>query len=362
MQLRYEARLPAEQLLGEHLPQQVVVAVPLAPAVERDDEQVAALELLQHPARPRALDGGVAKVSAQACEDGGPGEEGQLRPGELLEHLFAQVALDVAVVPGGATGDRAPRVGLDRQCGDVEGDGPPLGAVEQVAEGAGVRGGPRTAQQLPGLVRGHREVTHAEFQDVPLQAQAGQGQGQGEPRGHGDLPTRGQSQGDLGQHVVALAVRDRLDVVENQHRSWCLAPDCVHEPRDGGHSGALDQAFEPTRIDRPEALQRGSQAAHEHGGIVVALVARQPRAIGVLRRRPLREHGGLAVAGGRDHGDDRHGTGCSDRGQDARTWRDAGPGMGPLELGLPQADRKGTASSRRRRLRPPRRRPHHQRI
>ena len=59
--------------------EQVVVAVPLTATVQRNHEQVASFELLEHPGRPPAADHGVAERSAHPVENRGADEEADLR-------------------------------------------------------------------------------------------------------------------------------------------------------------------------------------------------------------------------------------------------------------------------------------------
>src|SRR6185312_15636589 len=64
-----QAGLGARELLAQHIPEQMVITEPLAPAVEADQEQVRTLNLLQpgdpiRPARDR-----VADRAAQPLQD-----------------------------------------------------------------------------------------------------------------------------------------------------------------------------------------------------------------------------------------------------------------------------------------------------
>ena len=63
------------QLGSEQLTEQMVIAIPLASAIEGDHEQVAALEAVEDARGSACADGDVAERAAEAIEDGGPDEK-----------------------------------------------------------------------------------------------------------------------------------------------------------------------------------------------------------------------------------------------------------------------------------------------
>ena len=82
----------------KHLPEEVVVAIPVALMVEGDDEQVVVLQPLERLRGVVALEHRVAEGGAHAVEDGCPNQEvelGRLHVGELLG---PQIVRDEAVV------------------------------------------------------------------------------------------------------------------------------------------------------------------------------------------------------------------------------------------------------------------------
>ena len=182
VQPRHEVRLPAQQLLGEHLPQNRVVAVPLPTPVERDDEEVAALELLQHAHRSGAPDGGVAQRAAHPREDRGSGEERQFRHPRAAPGPPHAGTSGVHRPLGAASPAPRARAASIVSPARYRRDGPALGAVEQVAEGVVVRRGARAAQQPARLAGGHREIGNTHFEDAPLQDAAGAAAGGGAVR------------------------------------------------------------------------------------------------------------------------------------------------------------------------------------
>src|SRR5918994_1298605 len=75
VQGRLDRRVEAIELATEHVPEEVVVAVPLTASVERDEEQVRSVDLLEHSRRVRALQDVVTYPRRQAIEHRGPNQE-----------------------------------------------------------------------------------------------------------------------------------------------------------------------------------------------------------------------------------------------------------------------------------------------
>ena len=98
----------------EHVGEEVVVAVPVAPVIQRDEEEVAALQGRQPRAAARLAGDGVAQRAAQPVQDGGVQQEAAHRRGLALQHLLDQVVHDVAVIPGERP-DEPGRVGAPLQ-------------------------------------------------------------------------------------------------------------------------------------------------------------------------------------------------------------------------------------------------------
>ena len=88
----------------EQLAEQVVVAVPLAATVERDHQEVAALQLLEDVRPIRSADDRVAERTAHAVEDRRAGEEGNIGLRHPVQELGTKVIADEPIV----TGDREP--------------------------------------------------------------------------------------------------------------------------------------------------------------------------------------------------------------------------------------------------------------
>ena len=90
----------AEQLVPQQLAEQVVVAVPLAAVVERDQERVRPLDVSQHRRRASTVDHLVAQRSAEPVQDRRRQHEGTGLRRLAGKNLRGQIVNDVAVISG----------------------------------------------------------------------------------------------------------------------------------------------------------------------------------------------------------------------------------------------------------------------
>ena len=158
----------------QQLAEQVVVAVPLAATVQRNHEQVASFELLEHPDRPFAAGHGVAERSAHPVEDRRAHEEADLRAREAAQQLGVEVFIDEAVVAAEAE-SRGWGTGLDRERGQVEAGRPSLRTLhERVGFGRG-HIGTGLSKESGSLLFGHGEVVDADLHHSAVHPEPGQG-------------------------------------------------------------------------------------------------------------------------------------------------------------------------------------------
>ena len=127
VELRHQVGLAPRELGLEQVAEEVVVPVPAAAVVERDDEQVRVLELCQRLGRVGAVEDRIAQRRGHPVEHRGPREELDVVRPQLGEVLRAQVVRHEPVVaaearngrgratPGArARRGRAPRASLRR--------------------------------------------------------------------------------------------------------------------------------------------------------------------------------------------------------------------------------------------------------
>ena len=134
VQQRDLLRLLAEQARPQHVGEQVVVAVPLPPIVQRDDEQVGALQGRDHLAAVVAAGDGVTQRSGEPVENRRLQQEAANRIRLMRQHLLDQIVDEVPVVAG-EPGDEAARVlaALQGERGELQRGDPPLGPLLQDA-------------------------------------------------------------------------------------------------------------------------------------------------------------------------------------------------------------------------------------
>ena len=332
---------------SQHVCEQVVIAVPLPPVVERNQEQVAAIEGLEHGLAAALPGDRVAQRAVEPVQDGGVQQELADLAGLALQHLLDQVVDDVAVVPREA-GDEPGDVvsSLHRQRRQLQGGDPPFGTPLQRRH---VRGRQLQAHHLVevrrSLVRREPQVGGTDLDQLATRSQPRQRQRRVSAAGDHEVQPRRQVVEQERHRVLDLAGVDQVVVVEHQHDVAAGRAEVVEQRRQHHlDRGRLrrGQELQLVRADpgrhRP---QRRDQVAPEGHRVVVTRVERQPRGESFAGRRgrsrePLREQPGLAETGR-----------CGDEGQlrrgpavqllvQPRTRHQARSWPGPIELRLQQ--------------------------
>ena len=172
-----------EEMGAQHLSEQVVVAVPAADAVQRDEEQVGPVQMLEHVLTVGVAGDDFAQRSAQPVQDGGLQQEVAHRRRLSAEHLLDQVVHDVAVVAGESI-DECCGVGTSAQgeCRQLQGRDPPFGA--------GLEGGDVVCGEVErgdlvevggDLWPGEAQVGGTDLDEITSRTEAGQGQRRVDP-------------------------------------------------------------------------------------------------------------------------------------------------------------------------------------
>ena len=84
----------------EDVAEEPVVPVPLATAIERDEEQVGGGEFLQHLRGPACIEHRITERAAEVFQDRRTGEKRDRDRREVRQHLGAEVVGDEDVVAG----------------------------------------------------------------------------------------------------------------------------------------------------------------------------------------------------------------------------------------------------------------------
>ncbi len=167
-----------EEMGPDDFGEQVVVAVPATVAVQRDEEQVGPVQVLEHVLAARVAGHGLAQRSAHPVEDRGLEQEVTHLRRLTVEHLFGQVVHDVAVVAGEGGDERrgvcAPPQGQRRE---LQGGDPALGAGLQRRDVArSDREGGDVVEVRRGLGQREAQVGGTDLDQLAPRAQSGQWQ------------------------------------------------------------------------------------------------------------------------------------------------------------------------------------------
>ena len=213
----YQVRLLAVQFRQQHVPEQVVAAVPVSPPVQRHQQQVRPLQLRQGRHRTARAEHRIAQRAAQAPQHRGPGQERAVPAGDPRQELRLQVLAHQPVVA--AERHRRIRKGpalLEVERRQVQPGRPPLGPPVQLRHLILTQAEIRIAQQPGRLLPGERQVTRPDLQDLALGAQPRDRQRRLGPAGqHHPGPARHMI-GQHGQRGPALGVVQRVHVVQDQ--------------------------------------------------------------------------------------------------------------------------------------------------
>ena len=301
--------LTVRQLVAQQLGEQVVVAIPLRSSVEGDDELVRALEPLEYARGPRRLDHRVAEVTAHPIQHRGLLEEPSLGVGKPGHQLDAEVIGHEAVVTGeDPCARRAWRARLHREGRQIQAGGPALGALRQLIDLILAELDSRRAEQQRGFPRVEPELLRTDLVQPPVSAPATERQRRLLSARDRDRRTLRDRLEQLGEHVMARGIGDRVQIIEREHERLLAGGQGVAEPdhafRPAGSAPAR-QRIEHLRRQRLDSVHCAGDIAQQDHGIVVSAVERDPGERARIGLRPPREEGRFAVSGRRDHGHER---------------------------------------------------------
>ncbi len=193
VQLTDPVAMPGSQTGTQRVGEQLVVAVPPALIVERDDEQVLALKGLQHQLTVRATSQGVAKPTRQLVEHGSVEQEGPYLVRLPVQHLLNKVVKDEPMAsrerldkPSDVSRPVAgARMGPGRQPGQLQPHRPPLSARLE-------RGHERRLQRQPhhlveehlSFIGGEPEVRRPHLHELATRTQTRQRERRVRPSAH----------------------------------------------------------------------------------------------------------------------------------------------------------------------------------
>jgi hypothetical protein len=221
VQLWDQLAVLGEQACLQYVGEQVVVAVPGALGVQRDQEQVGALEVLQHRGPIGPAEDRVAQGAGEPVEDGGSQQEVAHSGGLPCKDLVGKVVDDEPVAAGerldevhdlGPSRDRA-----QRQCGELKAGDPALGALFEGIDIGGVEIQlHRLVEELLRLLPGEAEVGTADLDELPAAAQPRQGQWRVGAGGDHQVQLIGNVVEEEGHGLVHVGCSDDVVVVQDE--------------------------------------------------------------------------------------------------------------------------------------------------
>ena len=354
VELELEPGLGVAKPAAQHLCEQRVVAVPDAVTVERDEEQVRPLQLVQLRGRAGLPEDRVAERSGEAVEHGRAREEPCEAGREARDHLVAEVVGDDPVVPGEALHRDDAAVSPERQRGEVQPRGPAFGPLGDQADLGRLELDPGAAEEDLRLVGGEREIGGAELEQAPSGAQLPERQGRLAAGGDRELRSGRQMPRQGDERVERLGRGEHVGVVEHQHErarpgSNGLAEAREHDALDGG--ALRRQGGEDRAAERLDPVERQRHVRQQRDRIVVAGVERDPGERALVRICPVSHQRRLAVPGGGGDVDDRVACGGAEPVDEAVARDEPGTAPRRLELRLERRESRGRGlSSARARL------------
>ena len=207
-------------LESEPVGEQVVVAEPLAPRVERDDEQVAPIELVEPVLGVVDARDGLAQVGVEPIEDGGGGQELMQALGKAGQDLVSQVVRDVAIVAGEPADELgAVRAVAQGEAHELHPGSPSFGAFGHPANVELVEADVHlVVEQRSNFAAVEAQIVEADLQQVSLRSQFGELERWVVAGADHDTERRRRLDDELVDAGVHGRVGDRVVVVEHQDR------------------------------------------------------------------------------------------------------------------------------------------------
>src|SRR6266511_2304520 len=281
MKLGEERALSARELASQQVAKEVVIAVPLAARVERHQEEVRAVDLLEPQARVFAAGHRIAKRRAQPLEDRRVEQECPQR-GRLLGKQRLEILADLTIVAcERLEKGLLVRKRLQRQARKLKARRPALSpGLQELEVGPFQAEVERAVQECVGFFVAEAKLLRPKLRHLPGRAQARERKrrvGAARDRELQRARTMAEQVADRG--VDQLVVHEVV-VVENQHRPQRRSCELVDQRRQHDVDEAGAGAREPRQrlvaeswVDRP---QRSDQVAPEPDRVVVSRVERDP--------------------------------------------------------------------------------------
>lgn len=306
-----EPRILEGQLAAQQVPEEVVVAVPLPPTIQRDHEQVLPFEVLEERLAVRDLAHGGGQGGVHPVEDRRSKEEAAGLRRLDFEHLLDEIVGDEALATvEGLDERRRVRDVPQRESGELQAGHPAFGSLVQRSHQRllQVQGEPLSHEGERLLVV-EAQVLGAHVGDPSPDAEAGEGQRRLRARRHHDREPGRLMLEQAGQQAVHRQLVDLVKVVEHQHQGSVQVADRVREADDVSRVGAdlpSQHLVEMLPAEIRERLLDGrDEVRDEAAGIGIQPVDLVPGHRFAPQRRQLGHQGRLAETRRRAHQGER---------------------------------------------------------
>ena len=291
VEVGHPVRLLGGQTSAEGVGEQVVVAVPATLVVEGDDEQVVALQRLEHRLPVGRTRERVAQRAGHLVQEGRLEHEAAHVLGLAAQHLLDQVVEDEAMAAGERLHERRHVVmPPQRERRELESGGPALRPRVEGGDVVGAELEPHHAvEERVRLVDGEAEVGDAQLEQLAAASQSRQSERRVRARGDRDARRLRQVLDEERHRLVDLGRVDHVVVVERENGLAGQRVEVVDEARHCRFARQIGLG----------RVQRHRKVTEEATHVVVGLVQRQPRDTGGGLRQPLAQQRRLAEAGRR---------------------------------------------------------------
>ena len=281
VQRRGLSRGGAAQLQLQQVGEQVVVAEPGPPCVQRHHKSIRLLQILQHPL-PAAIAGQqVGELTIDPLQHRGPQQKQPNRFGLPVQHLGQQVLGHRPLGAGELFGE-PPRIGVpgQRQRRQPQPGRPPLGPLHQQRRIGQLH--PGGVEQFLGLGHSEPQIWLADFGQLAVQPQPVQAQAHIMPGGEHEPQLLWRPHHQQLQLLLRLGRAQLVQVIDHEI-------DPVLQRR---------QVFQQPLGDRPPVqVRRGRQRLHQHqprGRLAQRAEHRQPELLRIPLAAPDRHPRGAA--------------------------------------------------------------------
>ncbi len=296
------------EVVAQQILQQMVVAVPLAVVVERDEKQVRLVHRLQERPGILGLERCVAQRSAHRTEHRRAPQERQRVRCQIRQRFGAQVLRDISILARDAHRAVGAVSALHGQPGERQAGRPALGASHELDDVRVCELHAGRPQQDLRLAATQGEHLRADLEEPAARAQPRNPQRRCGTPGHDEQRALRDLVRERRNRVHRLLRPEQVSPVEHHHEAALHRGDRRRQarhsrPPDGRLRG--NKRIQRGTVDRLDPGERDRQVPEQNDRVVIARIDRHPRERPLIAHCPLREERCLPVARRRSEHHDR---------------------------------------------------------